>query len=48
MGYLPAFGVHICDTEVDPETGNVTIVRYTAVQDVGRAIHADYAAVRRF
>jgi CO/xanthine dehydrogenase Mo-binding subunit len=41
-GWLPGFGVHICDTEVDPETGHVTIVRYTAFQDVGRAIHADY------
>ncbi len=42
QGYLPGFGVHICDTEVDPETGNVTVVRYTAVQDVGTAIHPDY------
>lgn len=41
-GWLPGFGVHICDVEVDPETGHVRIVRYTAVQDVGRAIHADY------
>jgi len=40
--YLPGFGVHICDSEVDPETGHATIVRYTALQDVGRAIHADY------
>jgi CO/xanthine dehydrogenase Mo-binding subunit len=42
VGYLPGFGVHICDTEVDPETGQVIITRYTAVQDVGRAIHPDY------
>ena len=42
QGYLPGFGVHICDTEVDPETGQVTVVRYTAVQDVGTAIHPDY------
>lgn len=41
-GYLPGFGVHICDVEVDPETGHVTVLRYTAVQDVGRAIHPDY------
>lgn len=41
-GHLPGSGVHICDTEVDPETGNVSVVRYTVVQDVGRAIHADY------
>jgi CO/xanthine dehydrogenase Mo-binding subunit len=37
-----AFGVHICDVEVDPETGKVDIVRYTAVQDAGRAIHPSY------
>lgn len=41
-GYLPGFGVHICDVELDPETGHVTITRYTAIQDVGRAIHPDY------
>ena len=34
-----AFGAHIVDLEVDPETGKVTILRYTVVQDVGRAIH---------
>ena len=28
--------------EVDPETGKVTILRYTAVQDVGTAIHPAY------
>ncbi|MBT5110851.1 MAG: xanthine dehydrogenase family protein molybdopterin-binding subunit [Rhodospirillaceae bacterium] len=38
----PAFGTHICDVEVDPETGKVTILRYTALQDVGRAIHPSY------
>lgn len=41
-GWLPGFGVHICDAEVDPETGNVRILRYTAIQDVGTAIHPDY------
>ena len=30
------------DVEVDPDTGHVTILRYTAAQDVGRAIHPDY------
>jgi CO/xanthine dehydrogenase Mo-binding subunit len=40
--FLPGFGVHICDTEVDGETGQVMVKRYTVVQDVGRAIHADY------
>ena len=28
--------------EVDPETGHVTILRYTAAQDVGKAIHPSY------
>ncbi|MEZ4557716.1 MAG: molybdopterin cofactor-binding domain-containing protein [Caldilineaceae bacterium] len=28
--------------EVDPETGKVTILRYTAAQDVGKAIHPSY------
>jgi len=41
-GWLAGFGVHICDTEVDPETGHVSVVRYTAIQDVGTAIHPDY------
>jgi xanthine dehydrogenase molybdenum-binding subunit len=34
-----AFAVHIADVAVDPETGKVTVLRYTVVQDVGRAIH---------
>lgn len=38
----PAFATHIVDVEVDPETGKVTILRYTAVQDVGTAIHPGY------
>jgi len=42
QGAAPTFGVHICDVEVDRETGNVTVLRYTAVQDVGRAIHPSY------
>ncbi len=36
------FATHICDVEVDPETGKVTVVRYTSFQDVGRAIHPGY------
>jgi CO/xanthine dehydrogenase Mo-binding subunit len=38
----PGFGAHICDVEVDPETGRSRIVRYTAFQDVGKAIHPSY------
>jgi CO/xanthine dehydrogenase Mo-binding subunit len=30
------------DVEVDPETGKVTVLRYTAVQDVGKAVHPSY------
>ena len=41
-GAGPGFGTHICDVEVDEETGRVSVVRYTAVQDVGRAIHPSY------
>ena len=32
-------GAHVCDVEVDPETGQVTILKYTAFQDVGRALN---------
>ncbi len=37
-----AFGTHCVDVEVDPETGKVQILRYTAAQDVGTAIHPSY------
>lgn len=37
-----AFAVHICDVEIDPETGKTDVIRYTAVQDVGKAIHPAY------
>ena len=37
-----AFAVHVVDVEVDPETGKVEILRFTAVQDVGKAIHPSY------
>jgi CO/xanthine dehydrogenase Mo-binding subunit len=38
----PSFAAHIVDVEVDPETGKVDLLRYTAVQDVGTAIHPAY------
>jgi len=41
-GAAGGFATHICDVEVDPETGKVQVVRYTAVQDAGRAIHPAY------
>ena len=34
--------VHMVDVEVDPETGKVHILRYTALQDAGKAIHPSY------
>ncbi|HZT89696.1 MAG TPA: xanthine dehydrogenase family protein molybdopterin-binding subunit [Stellaceae bacterium] len=42
QGAGPGFATHICDVEIDRETGHVKILRYTAVQDVGRAIHPSY------
>ena len=42
QGGEPGFGTHIVDVEVDRDTGIVKIVRYTAVQDVGKAIHPTY------
>lgn len=32
-------GCHVCEVEIDPETGVVKIVGYTAVDDVGRILH---------
>lgn len=37
-----AFAMHMVDVEVDPETGKVEILRYTALQDVGKAMHPSY------
>ena len=37
-----AFGLHIVDVEVDADTGKVDILRYTALQDAGKAIHPSY------
>ncbi len=37
-----SFASHICDVEVDPETGATKVLRYTVVQDAGKAIHPDY------
>ena len=36
------FATHMVDVEVDPETGKVEILRYTAIQDAGKAIHPSY------
>ena len=41
-GQAPGFSTQYCDVEVDPETGRVTILRFVAAQDAGRAIHPSY------
>jgi aerobic carbon-monoxide dehydrogenase large subunit len=33
------YGCHVCEVEVDPETGAIKIVNYAAVDDVGRAVN---------
>jgi len=38
----PGYATQFCDVEVDPETGKVTVLRFVAAQDVGRAIHPGY------
>jgi len=37
-----SFGTHLVDAEVDPETGKTAVVRYTVIQDAGKAIHPTY------
>ncbi len=32
-------GCHICEVEVDPDTGVIEVVNFTAVDDVGRVIN---------
>jgi carbon-monoxide dehydrogenase large subunit len=32
-------GCHVCEVEVDPDTGEVAVVSYASVNDVGRAIN---------
>ncbi len=33
------YGTQICEVEIDPETGAIEVVRYAAVDDVGRAVN---------
>ncbi len=42
QGAEGGFGTHICDVEMDFDLGIARVVRYTAVQDVGRAVHPSY------
>ena len=41
-GIAPSLAVHICDVAVDREKGQTELLRYTTVQDAGKAIHPDY------
>ena len=41
-GSAGSYAANIVDIEVDPETGKVDILRYTAFQDVGTAVHPSY------
>ncbi|MCJ2530957.1 MAG: xanthine dehydrogenase family protein molybdopterin-binding subunit [Candidatus Thermoplasmatota archaeon] len=42
--YLFPFGTHVCVVEVDPETGEVQIIRYVAVDDCGTVINPQLVA----
>ena len=46
IGYAPdeatIIATHLVDVEVDPDTGKVTVLRYTVVSDVGNALHPAY------
>ncbi|MBM3518324.1 MAG: xanthine dehydrogenase family protein molybdopterin-binding subunit [Alphaproteobacteria bacterium] len=37
-----SFTTHICDIEIDPETGGTKVLRYTVIQDAGKAVHPTY------
>ena len=37
-----SFATHMVDVEVDPDTGRVTVLRYTVFQDAGKAVHPSY------
>ena len=41
-GAGPSIAAHLVDVEVDTETGKVDVLRYTAAQDAGKAIHPSY------
>ena len=41
-GWAGSFTANLVDLEVDEETGKTEILRYTVVQDAGKAIHPSY------
>ena len=38
----PGFGAHVVDVEVDRETGAVKVLRYTIIQDAGKAVYPEF------
>ncbi len=38
----PGFGTHVVDVEVDRKTGAVKVLRYTIVQDAGKAVYPEF------
>lgn len=42
VGGGPGFGTHIIDVEVDKGTGAVKVLRYSVIQDAGKAVFPDY------
>ena len=41
-GVGPIFAGNIVDVEVDPDTGKIAILRFTAFLDAGQAVHPDF------
>ena len=39
-------GSHVCEVEIDPDTGTVRIARYTVVDDVGRMVNRCWSRAR--
>ena len=33
------YGAHVCEVEIDPQTGKLEVIKYTCVDDVGQAIN---------
>jgi carbon-monoxide dehydrogenase large subunit len=43
---LLPYGCHVAEVEIDIDTGLVTLARYTAIDDVGRAVNPMIVKVR--
>ena len=41
-GHAPGLSAQMCDVEVDPDTGRISVVRAVNAQDAGTAIHPSY------